>query len=389
MRRYLAGVLVEELHRRIPFGIASLVGERQGLDPFFALGRNAQRRPAGGQHRDMLRSRAPGEPQARALLHDLLAVVQHQQQLAGAQPGHQGLFRAEQGVLDLQGARDGRDDQRAVMHCRKVDEMDPVGEGIVELPGKRDGQRGFPDPARTEQRHHPGRAIAQLGSDALQIRISADQGGWVIGQASGMRAVDDQSRKRVRQSGRVDLEDANRTRHIAQDMATEVAQRMTGRPADRFGHRRTAKNLTAVAGSHQSVQLVQHRSEIVAAGRLGFTGVGCHADREAQVGREALPLLGLESPLPLDRGGHRLTRRFENRADTIARGIEDRSAVTLDGIAQDALVPRDGRAHDRGMPLPEPGAAFDIGKEEGERWLACHRTRHSVQGRTPDWDRGW
>ena len=63
--------------------------------------------------------------------------------------------------------------------------------------------------------------------------------------------------------------------------------------------------------------------------------------------------------------------------------------MTLDCLAQNALVPRDSRAHCRGISLPEPGAAFDIGKKEGELVLACHRTRHSVQVRTPDWDRGW
>ena len=211
----------------------------------------------------------------------------------------------------------------------------------------------------------------------------------MIGQASGGRAVDDQSRKRVRQSGRVDLEDANRTRHIAQDMATEVAQRMTGHPADRFGHRRTAKNLTAVAGSHQSVQLVQRWPEIVADRQIGLyrrrlpcgpRGPG--RARSSPTARTGVPVAPRSRRPPPDPA-------IEDRADAIAGGIENRSAVTLDGIAQDALVPRDGRAHDRGMPVPEPGAPFDIGKEEGELVLACHRTRHSVPVRTPDWDRGW
>ena len=90
------------------------------------------------------------------------------------------------------------------------------------------------------------------------------------------------------------------------------------------------------------------------------------------------PIPGFASQRPLGGGGGGDRRRDGGKdgAEGIADRLEDEAAVRLDRRAQQCVVAGEGDRHRPRLALPEPGAALDVGEEEG---YGLRRTfRHGI-----------
>ena len=126
-------------------------------------------------------------------------------------------------------------------------------------------------------------------------------------------------------------------------------------------------------GGQQPGDPVQRRPEVVALARLGRAGVQGHADLDA---RGLRPGLRRERRRGRAGGRERVARGGERRAERVADGLEDAAVVPLDGFAQESVVASQCGPHRLGALLPEPGAALDVGEEEGDG--SAREVRHRV-----------
>ena len=143
----------EQLDRRPRPGCGRVGGrDREGAEPEQLLLGQVERLPARGQHRQ------PGAP-GQQVVHQLpdlgqhvLAVVEDEERLAGAQPGDAGLVHLVAGRGAQAEARGQRGHQR-----RRVVELGQRGEpgGARVQPGQLGGEPGLADTARPDERHQP------------------------------------------------------------------------------------------------------------------------------------------------------------------------------------------------------------------------------------------
>jgi hypothetical protein len=80
-----------------------------------------------------------------------------------------------------------------------------------------------------------------------------------------------------------------------------------------------------------------------------------------------------QGELPFEGGGHGLRRGGEGGVDGVPHRLEHRPPVTLDSSSQEIVVPAHRLAVGDGVGLEQPGAALQVGKQEGDRPL---RQRH-------------
>ena len=120
-----------------------------------------------------------------------------------------------------------------------------------------------------------------------------------------------------------------------------------------------------MAGGQQAREAVQPGSEVVAVAGFGGGGVQRHADPQ---GADVCSGQGsaAQRPLGSERGGDGIRCRGEGRLHGIADRLEEHAAVGLDGRAQQGEVALDRGRHRRPVPLPQRGAALDVGEEEGD-----------------------
>jgi hypothetical protein len=69
----------------------------------------------------------------------------------------------------------------------------------------------------------------------------------------------------------------------------------------------------------------------------------------------------------------------ENGAKGVADSFEHLTAVPLDRRAQQFVVAGERAAHGFRIPVPEPGAALDVGKKKGERLRLGVRSYKHIQ----------
>ena len=80
-----------------------------------------------------------------------------------------------------------------------------------------------------------------------------------------------------------------------------------------------------------------------------------------------------EGLLELQSGGDRILRVVEGGAHAVARHLDDAAAMRVDSRPRQFIVPRQRELHALRLALPQLGAAFDIGKEEGgDRGMSVH-----------------
>jgi hypothetical protein len=87
----MPGPVDEQRHRFRPAVVSRMtrIGHGQRSQPVPRLAGHPQRLPAGGQHPDVIAGRQQAGAQPRGRVDDMLAVVQHQQQLLlGQRPGN-------------------------------------------------------------------------------------------------------------------------------------------------------------------------------------------------------------------------------------------------------------------------------------------------------------
>ena len=128
------------------------------------------------------------------------------------------------------------------------------------------------------------------------------------------------------------------------------------------GHRE--ERLPAVPGVHHPCDAVERRAEVVAVAQFRRPGVQAHPHADDRPSR---PRLDGERLLRGQRSGQPVRRRGEGGIERVAAGLEDVAAVLADRLAQQDVVARQGHAHEVGILLPQPGAAFDVGEQEGDR----------------------
>ena len=166
---------------------------------------------------------------------------------------------------------------------------------------------------------------------------------------------------------------------VLQAVLAQVAQRRR-RPAarrDQLRGRAREQDLAAVAGREQARDAVERRAEVVAVALLGLAGVQRHAHPERPgrapgFGRERA--LGGQRPRPSASGA--VAKAAQKASPTVLKtwppcGLDRlRAAARRGGRAAAAIACR--------QALPEPGAALDVGEEEGDGaswlhyWLSFH-----------------
>ncbi len=87
------------------------------------------------------------------------------------------------------------------------------------------------------------------------------------------------------------------------------------------------------------------------------------------------PGLPVERTLGIERGRHRVGRRVERRAESVATRLEDMAVMIVDALAQQRIVTRERGAHRRGVRFPQARAALDVGEQQrdGAGRKVCHR----------------
>jgi hypothetical protein len=171
-RIYLAGAVREQGHR---FGSdAWVTGQGQRSQPVARLTGNSQRLPAGDQHPQVVTGSEQGGAELGSRVDDVLAVIQHQQQLLpGQHPGQHIGWRDSRLLAHSQGYGHHRRDLRRILYRRQLGRPRPVGEPARHPPGYLGGQPGLAHPARPGQRHQP--VPLQQARDLAHRPVPADE----------------------------------------------------------------------------------------------------------------------------------------------------------------------------------------------------------------------
>ena len=151
-------------------------GQLERADQQRVLGRHAQRLAAGGEDAQPGRGRQQRAGKAAAALDQLLAGVEHQQQLTLGQVRGQRLERiADRLVGQPERGRDGGGQQLVVAQRGQLDQPAAVGEGVPDLPRHPQREPGLAHPARPAQGHQP--MLVDGGDDGRHVPSSADEPG--------------------------------------------------------------------------------------------------------------------------------------------------------------------------------------------------------------------
>jgi hypothetical protein len=161
------------------------------------------------------------------------------------------------------------------------------------------------------------------------------------------------------------LEEVLGAPQVLEPMGAQVAQ---GGPVRELvqhqgGCRRRQQHLAAVAGRHDPRGTVDRRAEVVARARLRLAGVQPHPDPE---GSRLPPRLVRQVTLGCHAGAHASDGGREDRHHSVAGGLEHLPVGACHGGTQDRVMALQGALHGAGEPLPKPGAALDVGEQEGQ-----------------------
>src|SRR5688572_14572266 len=86
------------------------------------------------------------------------------------------------------------------------------------------------------------------------------------------------------------------------------------------------------------------------------------------------PVHGKEGTLGLQRGRNRSRGSRKGGLNRVANGLEVDAAMRLDGRIEQGKMALDRGSHRLAVPLPERGAALDVGEEKGDgpAWQLGH-----------------
>ena len=180
-RHHLRRPLGEQPHRREPRQLRQCellpgVGCSQRRDRQHHLAVDNQRFPAGGQHPQPGRRPQQQVGQLGGRVHQVLAVIQNQQQLPPGQIVRQrGGRRVAGPVLQAQDTRDGLGHQRLLPQLIQPDQPHPAGKRPRQPGRGPQRQPGLAHPADPGQRHQPGPRQQPL--DLGHLITAADEAG--------------------------------------------------------------------------------------------------------------------------------------------------------------------------------------------------------------------
>ena len=150
------------------------------------LAGDAERLAAGGQH---VHVRAPPQHQLDELtggVEDVLAVVEHQQEVLRREQLGDGVGEGSVGpLLHVEGVGDGGGDRALVAHRGQLDETDTVRVGGRDRGGQPMGQAGLAHPSGPEQGEDPAGVEEPQGQ--LEVAFPADQRGGLGRDAPAAR----------------------------------------------------------------------------------------------------------------------------------------------------------------------------------------------------------
>jgi hypothetical protein len=215
--------------------------------------------------------------------------------------------------------------------------------------------------------------------DLLQIRVAADEGGGLGGQVVVTAVEGGQRREAVGEVGVDQLEQPLGTAQVLEAVGAEVAQVGSFREpvGGQGGRRRRQQHLAAMADGHDPCGAVDCRAEVVAGAGRGLAGVQPHPHPQ-RPGRS--PRLGRQVLLRGETGACCGRCRGKDGHDPVAGRLDHLPTRGGHGGLQDLVVALQGGLHGLREPLPQPGAALDVGEQEdhrSRRRLRLHRTRPS------------
>ena len=235
--------LDEEADRRV------LVERRHGEE---VLPGNAQALPARRQHRDAGRfpQHRLGDP--ADLTDDVLAVVEHHQELAPSEQVEQRFLDAPSPLqLHAEDRGDHVDDARCLDRSQ-LDQPRPVRVPVQRLGGHLDREARLADAANSGQRHDA--VVGQQAVHRLHLALASDEGRQLDRQVRRQHVEREQRRERSIQPVGRQLEDALRLRQVTQPGLAQVDQRavLAHHVADERGRRLRDEDLPAVPDAHQA-----------------------------------------------------------------------------------------------------------------------------------------
>jgi hypothetical protein len=149
---------------------------------------DAQGLAAGGQDLQARAGAEQGVGERRAGPEQVLAVVQHQQEAAGAERvAHRREQRAAGLLLDAHRRRDGLRHERRVRQRRQLHRPHPVRVAPQRRGGDPEGEAGLARPARPSERQQRGAGedVRELGQGALTADETGEVAGQVVRVAAG------------------------------------------------------------------------------------------------------------------------------------------------------------------------------------------------------------
>ena len=346
--------------------------QRQGWYGHELLAAHPERLAAG---HEQLQPRAVGEEldERRAGDRDLLEVVEDDEELLGAELAAELIERRTlRGIGQPECGGDLGEHGVGVRRGDEVDEVDAVREPVDLVGGGPDRKPCLAGPTGPGERDETDAGVVQARPDRPQLGIAADEGGRLRRQVVRPEVEGRERRKLRSQCGMAELEQVLGAAQVLQAVLAQVAQGdARGKlPADERRGRLGQQDLSAVTGRHDPRRAVDGRAEEVAAARIGVAGVDAHPDADRARVRPGLRSEGL---LGRDACGQRIGRAGEHGHHPVAGRLDDPAGRLADRRAQDDVVARQGGTHLVRVPLPQAGAALDVGEEEGRR--AARRPR--------------
>ena len=241
------------------------------------LAADGERLARGGDDPHAARAAEDRRDRGRRRADNVLAVVDHQQQLSAGQRRSDGLDEGNVSLrCDAKRGGDRRWHRVRVAQRRELDQPDPVGELTRDLGTHLERKPRLSDSANAGQRDQPV-APHELGDFADEF-FPSDHGAELLRQVSGERVDTAQDREVRPQALGEDLEHRHPAAQTAQPVFTErpepdaIAQQHLGR----VGH----EYLAAVGDRHQACGSVDLAAEVVPVTFDRLAGVQAHAHRE-------------------------------------------------------------------------------------------------------------
>ncbi len=358
----------EQLHRiraRQRFDARRARRERKRQHRIRLLARDAQRFPAGRDDGELRRGTEQRVGEVRAGAHHVLAVVEDEQEPARLHVRAQRLRQRLAGLLaHAEGLGGHVGHEQGIADRGEVEEPDAVGIRVERVGCDLQRQPRLAEAAHAQQREEP--RLAEQRGGLGKLPLASDERRELFGQVVGRRFERAQCGEILPELRMDELADLLGRRQVLQPHAAELAQRDPAGQAfaNEIGERPRQQHLPAVRDAHDPRGAVDRGAEVVvvALDRVTRMQSAAHADRDV-CGCGGVGERGLKC----DDGCHRVRGIGKRRVDAVAGRLDHAAPVHFDGGAHQRVVLRHGPRRALRVLFPHPGAAFDVGEQEGDR----------------------